>query len=170
MTTTTSTLEGTNFLQPTGFKIIINRKRFKNLEFFAQSVQHPSVSMSETAVSRPRADVFYPGDKLQFSEITVQAILDENMNVYNEVFDWMNTIVNTNYVSPSGRNILSQDGYEYDMQLIVLTSANTEMKSFKYKSAFPIMLGDINFNAAVSGVEYITMPMTFKYSTFSLSD
>ena len=45
MATSTSSFEGMNLLQPTGFKIVINRGRFKNLEFFAQSVNHPSVSL-----------------------------------------------------------------------------------------------------------------------------
>ena len=46
MATTVSKFEGSNFLQPTGFKVVVNRDRFKNLEFFAQSLQHPDVSVS----------------------------------------------------------------------------------------------------------------------------
>ena len=33
------------FLQPTGFRILIDRNNYPNLEFFAQSVSHPSISL-----------------------------------------------------------------------------------------------------------------------------
>ena len=88
MATTESTLESTNFLQPTGFKIIVNRKRFKNLEFFAQSASHPDLSVSAAVLPYRGANAFVPGDKLEYGQFTVDAILDENMNVYKEMA-WM---------------------------------------------------------------------------------
>ena len=33
-----------NYLQPTGFKILIDRAKYPNLEYFCQSVEHPSVT------------------------------------------------------------------------------------------------------------------------------
>ena len=33
-----------NYLQPTGFKILIDRVKYPNLEYFCQQVDHPSVS------------------------------------------------------------------------------------------------------------------------------
>ena len=56
-TTTTSTgiLESTpttnpNYLQPTGFKIGINRKYFPNIEYFAQSIMHPDMSVTQIEI------------------------------------------------------------------------------------------------------------------------
>ena len=170
MATTTSTFDGSNFLQPTGFKIIINRKRFKNIEFFAQSVNHPSVSLGVATQPYQRTNVFFPGDKLEYGELTVQAIIDENLNVYEEIYDWMKQLVETNRVTPSSRQLDSQDSYEYDMRIILLTSNNTELRTFDYKDTFPINLGDMVLASSVSSVQYITLPITFKYTTFCLSD
>ena len=33
--------ENFNYLQPTSFKLVIDRKNFPNLEFFCQQVTHP---------------------------------------------------------------------------------------------------------------------------------
>ena len=43
-----------SFLQPTGFKISINRKYFPNLEFFAQSILHPAVTATAAEIAIPR--------------------------------------------------------------------------------------------------------------------
>ena len=32
-----------NYLQPTGFRVIINRTRYPNLEYFVQSVSHQAI-------------------------------------------------------------------------------------------------------------------------------
>ena len=65
-----TTLQNTNFLQPTGYKVVINRKKFANLEFFAQSISHPDVSMAPAVTPFRQADAFQPGDKLEYSELT----------------------------------------------------------------------------------------------------
>jgi len=43
----------TNFLQGSGFRIVINRERFANLEYFVQTVNHPSVDVPEAAGTAP---------------------------------------------------------------------------------------------------------------------
>jgi len=169
MATSTSSFEGMNLLQPTGFKIVINRGRFKNLEFFAQSVNHPSVSLGVAEQSFRRSNVYFPGDKLQYGELTVQAIVDENINVYSEVYDWMQSLVEVARGGPSTKSVTNQDNSEYDMKIIILSSSNTQTKSFQYNDTFPISIGDMILNSAVGGVEYIILPITFKYSTFALS-
>ena len=34
-----------NYLQPTGFKVIIDRENYPNLEYFVQSFVHPDISL-----------------------------------------------------------------------------------------------------------------------------
>ena len=43
-----------NYLQPTGFRVIIDRENYPNLEFFAQSVDHTDVSMTAPNVAYSR--------------------------------------------------------------------------------------------------------------------
>lgn len=35
-----------NYLQPTGFRVTIDRTRYPNLEYFVQSVSHPGATMT----------------------------------------------------------------------------------------------------------------------------
>ena len=101
--------------------------------------------------------------------MTVQAIVDENINVYSEVYDWMQSLVEVARGGPSTKSVTNQDNSEYDMKIIILSSSNTQTKSFQYNDTFPISIGDMILNSAVGGVEYIILPITFKYSTFALS-
>ena len=65
-----------NYLQPTGFRVIIDRENYPNLEFFAQSVDHPDVSMTAPNVAYSRiGNVSLPGDALEYSELNIQFIL-----------------------------------------------------------------------------------------------
>ena len=170
MATTVSTLESTNFLQPTGFKVIVNRSRFKNLEFFAQSVQHPDVSISPTIVPYKRSNVNLPGDKLEYGTLTVDTILDENMNVYKEMHSWMTKVVEVNHTPSTANTVQSQDKSMYDISVLVLSSHNNTNDTIQYKDAFPTNIGSVNFQSTVDGIQFLTFPVTFAYTTFTITE
>tara|TARA_R110000744_G_scaffold77895_4_gene153491 strand:+ start:1102 stop:1677 length:576 start_codon:yes stop_codon:yes gene_type:complete len=170
MATTVSKFEGSNFLQPTGFKVVVNRDRFKNLEFFAQSLQHPDVSVSPAIQSFRRANVYLPGDKAEYGTLTIDTILDENMNVYKEMHSWLIAGVDKKQVPSDANTIQSQDKSFYDISVLVLSSHNNTIDTIRYKDAFPTNVGTINFQSTVDGVQFITFPVTFAYTTFTISD
>ena len=170
MATTESLFEGTNFLQPTGFKVVVLRKRFKNLEFFAQSVQHPDLSVAPSVASFRGTNAFLPGDKLEYGTLTIDAILDENMNVYKEMHGWLNDTVQSRYKSPSTIKSNNEDVSVYDISLMVLSSHNNSIDTIRYKDTFPINIGTINFQSTADSVQYITFPITFAYTTFTITD
>lgn len=167
MATTTTTLQNPNYLMPTGFKVIVNRKRFSNLEFFANTVSHPTVSITAAPLNFRRADTFQPGDKLNFDELSIDAIMDENMYVYNEVFDWVTGLVEENQ-KPQNLRAGLEDTATYDISVLVLNSNNNTIRTIQYKNAFPTTLGTINFNTN-TGVEPIVCSMTFRYDTFEFT-
>ena len=170
MATTESTLESQNFLQPTGFKIVVLRKRFKNLEFFAQSVQHPDLSVAPVIQQFRGTNAQLPGDKLEYGSLAIEAIMDENMNVYKEMHSWMTSSVNDNYKTPSTLAVNDQDVTVYDISLMVLSSHNNTIDTIRYKDAFPISIGTVNFQSTVDGVQYVTFPITFAYTGFTITD
>jgi len=168
-TTTTTTLQNSNFLQPTSFKVIVYRKRFANIEFFAQTVSHPGVSMSPAQLSFRKDDAFEPGDKLVYDDLTIDAIMDEDMFVYQEMLNWMTGITEQSKVGSFGRfqKSAEQDNHEYDLKLIVMNNANIATREITYKNAFPISVGTINLATNSGTIEPITIPLSFKYNTFS---
>lgn len=169
MTTTESTLQSTNFLQPTGFKVVVLRKRFKNLEFFAQNVMHPDVTVSPSVVQYRGTNASVPGDKIEYGTLTIEAIIDENLNVYKEMHTWLEKTVTDPYKTADKIKVGDQDLTTYDISLMVLSSHNNTTNTIRYKSAFPINIGVINFQSTTDNVQYITCPITFQYTGFTIT-
>ena len=73
-----------NYLQPTSFKITIDRKNFPNLEFFCQDFTHPGMIMNTVEVPfRKLQSIPFVGDKLTFNELLANIIVDEHLDAYN---------------------------------------------------------------------------------------
>lgn len=157
-----------NYLQPTGFKIIIERKRFPNFTFFAQTVTHPTLTVDAAEVPfRGIRSVPQPGDTLTFGELQMQAIIDEDMTSYIELYTWLKDMTTKNIVPESERS-----GGKYptmaDIQVCILNSKNNVTNTIRYLSAFPTSVGQINLESTIDIVTYPTFDVTFKFSEFTL--
>ena len=73
--------------------------KYPNLEYFCQGVAHPSVQLNVELPTRRITSVPLAGDKITHGEITFTIILDENMTGYNEMFNWLQRLVNDGQVS-----------------------------------------------------------------------
>ena len=69
-----------NYLSPSNFTISI--QRIPNIEFFVQSLTLPSLTATPTSRETPLTTMFEINDKLQYSDLEMSFILDENMNNY----------------------------------------------------------------------------------------
>ena len=156
-----------NYLQPTAFKLTIDRKKFGNLEYFAQTITHPSISITPAELPYKRLNLHMAGDKLTFNELTATIILDENLSAYIEMYDWMKRLVE----EPNQTRLL-QSANEFptavDITVSVLSSKNNQVKQIRYIDCIPTDLGDINFQATTQDVQYLTFPISFRFSYFEL--
>lgn len=161
-------IENTNFLQPAGFRLSIDRKNYPNLEYFVQSVDHPSVSLPIASVGYRRiVDVAQIGDKLEFSEVTFDIMLDEEMRSYEEMYGWMTRLVENNIVPQTAKSS-TLPASAVDISLIILNSANIQQKRISYKDAFPTNLGNIRMESTSADTQVLILPVSFHYSYFEL--
>jgi len=159
----------TNYLQPTGFKLGINRKYFPNLEYFAQSVMHPDTQISALEVPYKRiGSVPFTGDKLVYGEMTAMIIMDEDMSAYTEMLNWIKSFVEAPDVNPSEAKNGDRGPSEADITVSILTSHNNVAKKIIYRNAIPTLLGDVAFEAAQGDVQYITFPISFRFTYFDI--
>jgi hypothetical protein len=141
-----------NLLAPTGFKLVINREKFANTEFFITSFSIPSVSASEIQTNFRGQIGYTPGEARQFDALNLRFAIDEHMTNYVEMFDW----IESNTV-----------GLErHDMILSVMTSHNNVKKQFQFKDAFPTSLSGVEFQTQNSDVEYLQADVGFRYNEF----
>ena len=76
-----------NYLSPASFTISVDR--MPNVEFFAQGISIPGVSGTPIAMATPLRTMYQPQDQLNYDDLTIQFIVDEQMNNYKEVLRWM---------------------------------------------------------------------------------
>ena len=153
-----------NYLQPTGFRISIDRARYPNLEYFVQEVSHPSMNVNPVSITvRRLSSVPLPGDRISFGNIEFTILLDENMTSYKEMFDWMQRTVNEGQVSAGNRKIRIPT--HSDITLSILSSHNNAVHQITYKDCIPTDLSGLSFNST-GDTSYLTFTASFSFSEF----
>jgi hypothetical protein len=156
-----------NYLQPTSFKLLIDRKHYPNLEFFCQSVAHPGITMNAVDLQYQKTSVPFMGDVVQFTELSCEIILDEDMNSYTEMHNWIRRNLDNNSASNFDRTSTDAPSYA-DITLSILSSHNNQIRQIKYIDAVPTSLGTIQFQSTSSGAEYLTFTADFNFTYFEL--
>ena len=147
-----------NYLNPIGFKLVIDSTRYANTEYFCTAVNHPDVFVGEGTLNIPGLNSFIPGDTVSYGTLTVSIIIDENMTSYIEMVEWLKSVVQ------------SQKSVTEDISLQVLSSHSNVVKTIRYKDAFPTNIGSVNFQSTVDGIQFLTFPVTFAYTTFTITE
>lgn len=170
MSKVTSTLtDNKNFLQPTGFMVSIERSKYGNLEYFAQSVTHPgaSVNITEMPVPRIRA-IPYAGDTIDYGQLDVELILDEDMKAYREMQDWLERLVNEPNLTRREAENKGTAPTSADITVTILTSHNNTNLRIRYNDCIPTQLGQITLSSTGGSVSYITFATTFRFRDFEI--
>ena len=171
-----------SYLAPTQFELLI--KKLPNTKYFSTGVNIPSVSVAE--VQQPTnlgRNVLIPGDKINFGEITVTFIVDENMENWTELYQWMSQITSSTdpekYRSLVGANRRADQPYDgsgdpdavySDMTIVVTTAANNPNRYIRIQGAFPTSLGEITMDTTVAGgLSYVTCTASFQFTTFEIA-
>lgn len=166
--TTTSLLtkipENTSFLQQTRFTFTFPTLPF--LRYFCQSVNIPSVSTSPVAVSSPFVNTYKHGDKLTYDDLTVTALVDEDLRTWEETYNWIKSLTKPNDFSQYIRYRDKKATPYHDAELTVNTNANVPNIRFKFTDCHPVLLGSINFNVTENATKINTIDITFRYDQF----
>ena len=158
-----------NYLQPTGFKLVIDRKNFPNLEFFCQQITHPGLIMPSAELpTRRMQGIPFPGESLTINELSCDILLDENMESYSEMYNWIRRIQVTDMNGNQNTQRGNTTNPHADITLSILSSHNNLSKQVRYVDSIPTSLGDISFEATASGTEFITFTASFRFSYFEL--
>lgn len=148
-----------NFLTPIGFKL--NLEIFDGVDFFCQSINLPDVSMPFTNVAtRFREFPIVPGGGLEFGDLRINFIVDEDLHNYISVHNWIK--------KNSGANETIVGDPEYSNgQLFILTSNFNTNRIIDFQKLFPISITDLSFDATNNDVEYLTASITFKFVDYT---
>ena len=168
-------IKNRNYLSPVGFKFVITKA--PKADFFSNSASIPGINLGFALQPNYLRDIPVAGDKLTFEDFTLSFFVDENLENYMEVQNWLRGLGYPDSVEefidlkkddtytpdPSAKNALNEYS---DATLIVYNSSFNEIVKVKFRDVFPVSLSTINFDASVGDIDYVTADATFKYSIY----
>lgn len=163
-----------NFLTPLGFKF--NLARAPKVDFFSNSANIPGINLGAAIQPTYLKDIPIPGDKLVFDDFTMRFNVDENLENYTIVQNWMRGLGYPESVyeyiewKDSDPNNPGQDPNISDGTLIVYNSNFQPSTMVKFQGLFPVSLSSIEFDASDSDVQYVTASVTFKYALYKIAN
>jgi len=172
-------VENRNFLAPTGFRFIV--KRCPKAAFLCNQANIPSIDLGVTLQPNYLRDVPIPGDKIEFGDLTIRFLVDEDLTNYMEIQNWIRGLGFPE--SPKEFFDLEKEGEEYgiiptdsgdniysDATLQILSNNLVPKFQVMFKDLFPYSLTTITFDATDTDVEYFTAEASFKYTMYNLTD
>ena len=148
-----STTLNKNFLSPNGFRLIIDRQEFADVEYFCINSALPNVSAAAISQSYQNLQNTYAGERVEYSPFDIRYMITENMENYISLFSWI--------VSNANEGIKVAD-----MTLNILNSNNNVIRQVRFVDAFPVSIGQLDFHSQNTDVEYIIGDASFSYSHF----
>lgn len=158
-----------NYLQPSGFTVSIDRANCPNFQYFIQSVSHPGADVNATELPyRNVTSIPLAGDKITYGSLSLQVIVDEDMNSYQEMQEWLEYIVNVGHVSKRDAIVNDIRSTYGDIVVNINSSHNNKVRQIKYHDAIPTSLGGIELASTTGGTEYITFNAEFRFTQFEI--
>ena len=162
-----NTPQNSSILQLTRFTFIIPDKPF--LKYFCQTVSIPTVSTSEVTVPTPFSNTYRHGDKLQYEALSITAIVDEDMRIWEETYSWLSSLTRPESFEQYPRKSLQDKTPLYfDGYLTVNTNANNPNIRFKFHNCHPVSLGGIDFDTKTDADNIPTCTIQFRYDLFEV--
>jgi hypothetical protein len=137
-------------------------ERTPDIEYRAQSVSLPGLSLSTANMPTPFVEVPFPG-RIDAGDLTIRFLVGENMKDYLSIYNWMSAIGLPEKFEDY-RNWFS------DCTVFILDSNLKPNLSVRFTDAFPIQLSGIEFDTTLAETQYATASVTFKYTLWYLED
>lgn len=177
-------IQNRNFLQPTGFKFTLERS--PKVSFFCQSANIPGMTLGVAPQPSYLKDIPTPGDKIEFEDLSLRFLVDENLENYMEIYTWIRGLGypetrqeifdlqserKRKYQDKGdiSRDIKGMDIYSDGSLLVLNSTQNLEFK-VNFEGLFPYSLSTIQFDATDTEIEYFTADVIFKYTIFHITD
>jgi hypothetical protein len=161
--------------------------KLPKVEFFCQTANIPGIGLGQVDVETPLKSIPFPGDKVTYQDLAISFLVDENLNNYKEIHDWIiglgapqnhtqfSTLRDTGtdrfpgQTTNSPNNNTIPDGGTYsDATLTVLNSKNIAVTEIRFHNIFPTSLGALSYDVQASDVNYLSVGVDFSYMYYEI--
>tara|TARA_X000000368_G_scaffold383462_1_gene341319 strand:+ start:55 stop:645 length:591 start_codon:yes stop_codon:yes gene_type:complete len=193
MTTSTSPISRQptklDYSSPTQFRFLINQ--LPKVEYFTTEANLPGITLDDVELGSPLKNIPLLGSKLDYEDLTITFIVDENLENYIEIHTWLTAIgfpkdrsqfkdfrSTTSNTKTSTRGESKDIGdvkaatpeisMVSDAMLTILTNKNNPVVECRFADIFPTSLSGLEYSQNQTDVEYLTAAVTFKYKLYEI--
>ena len=165
-------IQNRNYLSGIGFKF--NLAKYPKVDFFSNSARIPELTLAVATQPSYLKDIDLPGEKLTYGDFTLRFLVDEDMENYMSVYQWLYGLGFPESTKEFGELTTDKDGRremreQYcDGTLRILNSNLREIAKVKFKDLFPVSLTSLDFDATNTDIQYLTAEASFKYTIYEL--
>ena len=156
-------------------------KRAPGVAFFCNQANIPSLDLGIAVQPTYLKDIDVPGDKIQFGDLNIRFLVDEDLVNYMELQNWIRGLGFPDSLkefdelekeSILGMNKFGQEGDQIysDGTLQILSSNLVPKFQVVFNDMFPYSLSTVSFDATDTDIEYFTAEVSFKYTIYNLTD
>ncbi len=142
------------------------------VSMFAQNFDLPAITLGRVSQPTPLSDLALPGNKLEFTDLVLTFLVDENMKNYLEIWTWMNYLgapIDTRQYKKI------QEGKAAfplvsDLSVHLLSNKLNPTKVIKFIDCYPVDLGGLSFRHNETESIHPECTVAFDYSYFTFVD
>ena len=176
-----------DYASPTQFKFGINQ--LPKVEFFTVGANIPAINLGDAMFPTPFKDIPVMGDKLTYDNLSITFIVDEFLENYQSIHEWMTAIgfpKNRKQFSDFRANVsnapISTQGTSQDIgdvqpatgvnalfsdaTLTILSNKNNPILNVFFRDLYPVVLGALEYTQTATDVEYMTSTVDFAYQIY----
>ena len=178
-----------DYSSPTQFRFLINQ--LPKVQYFTVSANVPGITLGEATYATPLKDIPLPGEKLTYDDLSITFIVDENLENYIEIHNWLASLgfpknreqfathrsttsnipkltVGKSHDIADVKPITADTPMYSDSVLTILSNKNNPVVECRFEDCFPTSLGALEYSQNQTDVEYITADVTFKYKIYEI--
>ena len=178
-----------DYTSPTQFRFLINQ--LPKVQYFTVSANVPGITLGDATYATPLKDIPLPGEKLTYDDLNITFIVDENLENYIEIHNWLASLgfpknreqfkthrsATSNLpkatVGTSGdigdvKPITSDSPMFSDSVLTVLSNKNNPVVECRFEDCFPTSLSSLDYSQDKTDFEDLTAEVTFKYKIYEI--
>ncbi len=155
-------------------KFVVSFAALPTIEYWAQSVNIPGLSIGEAIRHTPFIDISSPGDKLIINPFSMTFIVDEDLKGWLEVYTWMRDMTFpkdfTEYkklATRPGAWTAPQPQFS-DATLVVLDSKQNPHIRVKFYNCWPMSLSDNLLSSTSAPESPLTADATFRFDLYEI--
>ena len=192
MTSVTRQPDKLDYASPTQFSFGIHQ--LPKVQFFSTAATIPAISLSDVVIPTPFKSIPMMGDQLTFDNLTVSFIVDEFLENYLSIHEWMTAIgfpknrkqfsdfkTNISNTPSSVRSAAStstdigdvkaaspNNALFSDATLTILSNKNNPIVNVFFRDLYPVAMTALDYNQQATDVEYITASIDFAYQIYEI--